>query len=108
MTTPHTPTDATGLDPQLREPWTVTDELARRVAAEHRRGPRTNRCAGCGYRPSTRFPHCRSYVVARALYQHSAVTDLPPAQGQPAPAQTTKPAGLDQLVLFPARVVGRV
>jgi hypothetical protein len=107
--TTHTPTAATGgLDPWLREPWTVTDELARLVAAEHRRDPRTNRCAGCGYRPSRQFPHCRSHVVARALYEHSAVKDLPPAQGRPAPARTTKPADVDQLVPLPARVVGRV
>jgi hypothetical protein len=96
------------LDERLRAPWTVTDELARLVAAEHRRDPRTNRCAGCGYRPSGQFPRCRSHVVARAVDRHSAVTDLPPAQGRPAPARTTKPAGVDQLVRFPARVVGRV
>jgi hypothetical protein len=107
MTT-HTPTDATGLDVRLREPWTVTDELARPVAAENRRDPRTSRCAACGYRASRQFPHCSSHVVARALDQHSAVTDLPPAPGPPAPAQTTKPADLEQLVPFPARVVGRV
>jgi len=95
------------LDERLRAPWTVTDELARLVAAEHRRDPRANRCAGGGYRPSRRFPHCRSHIVARAPYQHSAVTDLPPAHGQPGPAQTTTPADLDQLVPFPARVVRR-
>jgi hypothetical protein len=106
MTT-HTPTAATGLDPRLRRPCTVTDELPRRVAAEHRRDPRTNRGAGSGYRPSRQFPHCRSHVVARARYRHST-TDLPPAQGRPAPAKTTKPADVDQLVPFPARVVGRV
>jgi hypothetical protein len=107
--TTHTPTAATGgLDPRLRRPWTVTDELARRVAAEHRRDPRTNRCAGCCYRPSSQFPHCRSHGVARALDRHGAVQDLPPAQSQPAPAQTRKPADVDELVPFPARVVGRV
>jgi hypothetical protein len=107
--TTHTPTAAPGgLDPRLRRPCAVTDELARRVAAEHRRDPRTGRCAGCGYRPSTRFPHCRGHVVARARYPHRAVTDLPPARGRPAPDQTTKPADVDQVVPFPARVVGRV
>jgi hypothetical protein len=107
--TTHTPTAATGgLDPRLRRPCTVTDELARLVAAGHRRDPRTNRCAGCGYRPSSRFPHCRSHVLARAHCQHSAVTDLPPAQGRPAPAHTTKPADVDPLVPVPARVLGRV
>jgi hypothetical protein len=107
--TSHTPTAATGgLVPRLRRPCTVTDELAGLMAAGHRRDPRTNRCAACGYRPGRQFPHCRSYAVARALDRHRAVKDLPPAQGRPAPAQTTKPADLDPLVPFPARVVGRV
>jgi len=106
--TTHTPTAATGLDPRLRRPGTITDELARRVAAEHRGDPRTNRRAGCGDRPSGQFPHGRSDVAARALDRHSAVQDLRPARGRPAPAQTTTPADLDPLVLFSARVVGRV
>jgi hypothetical protein len=107
--TTHTPTAAPGgLDPRLRRPCAVTDELARRVAAEQSIAPKTGRCAGCGSQPSRQFPHCRSNVVARALYRHSAVKDLPAAQGRPAPDQTTKPADVDQLVPFPARVVGRV
>jgi hypothetical protein len=100
MTT-HTPTAAAGLDARLREPWTVSDELARLVAREHCRDPRTGRCVACGYRPtSTRFPVCRSHVVARALYQHSAVKDLPPIEDQ-TPAGADAPA-TEQLALFAA------
>jgi hypothetical protein len=93
-------TAGTGLDARLNEPWTVTDELARLVAREHSNDPRTRRCAACGYQPSARFPHCRSHIVARALYQHSTVKDLPPIEDQ-TPADADAPA-TGQLVLFPA------
>jgi hypothetical protein len=96
--TPNAATAATVLDARLRQPWTVSDELARLVAAEHCRDPRTGRCAACGYQPSTRFPHCRSHIVARALYQHSQIKDLPPVEDQ-TPADVS---AVDQLVLFPA------
>jgi hypothetical protein len=97
MTT-NTPTAATVLDARLREPWTVTDELARLVALEHSNDPRTRRCAACGYLTSKQLPNCRSHIVARALYEHSSVKDLPPVETRPVGAAT--PAG--QLALFPA------
>jgi hypothetical protein len=94
MTT-NTETAGAGLDARLREPWTVTDELTRLVARPHSNDPRTGRCAACGYQPSSRFPHCRSHIVARAL-QHSTVKELPPVEDQ-TPADVPV---VDQLVLF--------
>jgi ribosomal protein L37E len=67
---------------------------------KHSHHSRTGRCAACGYQPSTRFPHCRSHIVARALYQHSQITELPPAENETTPAHV--PA-VDQLSLFPAK-----
>jgi hypothetical protein len=98
--TPTAATAGTGLDARLRQPWTVTDELARLVAREHSNDPRTRRCAACGHQPSARFPDCRSHVVARALYQHGAVKDLPPIE-DPTAADADAPA-TQQLVLFRA------